>query len=572
MVKRLALIFAFAFASVIAALPAVQQPAGALSLPTPAPTIAPNPPTHLPTYAVVAFGLNSCYHVGAAAGFNNSCAGSSQPTPGPAGPVADWQTLSKYFDYVQTGFQGIGIINGAGIKTVQYMDTGMPHDGLAFSSGVNGSISGRTNTISCPNAYPPSINLTSNYYGLPLYLPTNNPISCGGNYYGSVVGSVDGPAVDAWAQYIQNSISEYQINLLPGYGTSTEGIGSNNGVYEAFMDDMDYPARRLSYQLICLGTPASLGTSSAGATPTSCSDARLNMNPALPDSHPYLQLGKYPEAMNKQWVSGVRNLFRMPQHFGMKTAFNNYTDPTMYQYFNTPDRSNVEDATCEFCLGRNFYNGNGFFSQRDWMNQVNAEIVASEWGVKFHAYDMEETSVSDTVYNFASVWMGMRAPTDVIVTENFDTPLVNPNSKIGFSPLVWIVPTQPLNRSNNFYFDPIKVGYDPTVAAIPTTYGVGTMKQSGGAFLQEFAQCYRGDSGAPVSIGPCGAVINASPATVTMPATTQAYAHTATFTGNGIIKETQFGGGDTGVLNVAGGAPPTAGANIAANTAYLLTQ
>lgn len=166
----------------------------------------------------------------------------------------------------------------------------------------------------------------------------------------------------------------------------------------------------------------------------------------------------------------------------------------------------------------------------------------------------------------------MKSASDVLVNEEILSPLLTPASQLAFTPFVWIVPTQPLNRPSSFYFDPINVSYNPTATTIPNTFGVGTMKQTGGAFLQEFTQCYRGDSGSPVSIGPCAAVINSSSAAVTMPTTTQSYAHTATFTGIGIVKETQFGGGDSGVLSVVGTAPPAAGASIAANTAYLLTQ
>ena len=257
-------------------------------------------------------------------------------------------------------------------------------------------------------------------------------------------------------------------------------------------------------------------------------------------NYPFFAFGNYPQPFASAWVSGVKSLFNTAS---VKVIFNDYYDPTYAQLF-TP---NVLAAQCENCLTQQ--------SENNWVNQVNAEYLAQQDGVIFHAFNPVENSPGDAMFVYASLMLGMENPSLVMLTEEMQNSSYLAPSEVQISPLYYIVPTRPLGPGLSF--DPIASGYNPNSA--PSNVGAKLLKTSGGAYAREFAACYiKGQL-----VGACAAVVNPTSASAPLPSLSRTYAHTAAVSGLGVISEF----GDTGAVSATGPAAPS---SLAAGTAVIL--
>lgn len=558
------------FAAVLTLALAIMAPnvAQALPLPTPAPTPATLIPTHIPTYAKI----GNCYHLDASTSFNGGCSGGQIQAASGAGATTDIKNLSKYVNFAEVSFNSMEGIRVGGIKGVFYTDPFIIH-GPNVGNGLSRSIGGSSSTTFCPSALPQFVTLQdATNYGNTFNAPNYNRVLCSGNYYGSTFGDVTQNAQTFWENVIEQSVGFSPTAGLGGFNNGSYAY--KTGVDDVRQDDADYPADRFDNTFICEGSAVSQGTTSLGATPTSCASYGAQ-SAATRAMNPYFAIRPYPYFMAPGWITGIQGMFRMPGLLGARTVFNDMTNPLFYQYFNNGDKSNVEIAQCEGCFTQT--SGN-LWSEGTWQDHVNAEIVAENWGVKFDSFNPGgETTVADTILAYASLMMGMVDPTLTVTTDQVGGGTAT-NSLIAIPPLVYLVPTQPVNQPATFIFDPIAVNYQPVSSTPATTYGVGTLKQPGGAYLREFSACYNGQPTTPtvpktpVNIGGCAVVVvPAGAVSPTMPTTVGTYKHTATYTGSGIVQESGFGGGDTGLLSIVGAAPPATGAALVANAAYVLT-
>lgn len=497
-------------------------------------------PTHVPTYVSFAGGSNGltqCWHNNGGPSNPSGCPG-SMPTPGPSGSTGDWRAVAPYIDSIDTTTALATIANQAGVNAGVSVDAFQLH-GSIVSGG----------TTYTPTTYPSAITLRDRYTNYAIVAPNLQPTTVSGSVYGAVLGDPTSPASwSFWARAVAALNAQSPDNGQSGpYQFVREGTAT-------------YPADlQTNGAILCYG-PASADT---GSPPYTC--ANTSNNTALSyDSSAYLALYAGAHYMAPAWTNGVRNLSRTLARQNMQVWVGGIATPNeLDPFWGLADNGGATWVESDYAFTRNtLATGTPYWSETSWQNQVNTELAAQYDGLGFAALNTKELNAAEQMYGYASLLLGMANPNSVAYGEDITGGALSvPASGVPIAPIVNVVPTQPVADPPNLFFDPFVQGYTP--AAPSLAYGVGALKTLTGAYAREFAACYVQQ----VNAGACAVVVNPTASMVYVPVLSRPYAHALSWTGNGIITPSQFGGGDTYTISTTSNTAP---GSLAPHTATVL--
>ena len=195
----------------------------------------------------------------------------------------------------------------------------------------------------------------------------------------------------------------------------------------------------------------------------------------------------------------------------------------------------LEGAYADSFNGPDRYKESGMI----WQSEENSELATANANRLFVAYEhlggTDATGLDERTYTYASLMLGFSLNSTVLAEDGTAV-----NSGVYVNPEALLVPTSPL---------------------VSEPSNISSLQKNGGAYVREFANCYYNGN----SIGACASVVNSNASSsVSMPALSRSYAHTAVISGAGVVS-----GVDSGSVNVNG---PSAPSTIQAKTAYILVQ